>query len=242
MRVRPVLDLLEGVVVRGIGGQRGDYRPIVSRLTTDPSPLSVARSLADTFGFRDFYVADLDAILHARPNLRHLEELTKAGFRLAVDAGVKSPGEVDRLLSAGVETVILGLESLHSPESFSQIANRARISRFLFSLDLQHGKPLATEHWPATAPAILDLVLAAGLNRLLVLDLADVGTAAGGSTQDLIRDCRVLPQVQELWAGGGARGPEDLRHWEALGIDEVLVASALHDGRLTAADVEGYAG
>lgn len=242
MRVRPVLDLLNGVVVRGIGGHRGQYRPIVSRLTTDPSPLAVARSLADTFGFRDFYVADLDAILHARPNLTHLEELTEAGFRLAVDAGVKSPEDVDRLLSVGVDTVILGLESLRSPEMIGQIANTARTPRFLFSLDLQHGKPLATEHWPATAPAILDLVLAAGLNRLLVLDLADVGTAAGGSTHDLIRGCRVLPQVQELWSGGGVRGPGDLRRWEALEIDEVLVASALHDGRLTAADVDGCTG
>lgn len=242
MRVRPVLDLLNGVVVRGIGGHRGRYRPIVSRLTTDPSSLAVARSLADTFGFRDFYVADLDAILHTRPNLGQLEELAGAGFRLAVDAGVKSPKEIDRLLSVGVDTVILGLESLHSPEIIGQITNQAPTHRFLFSLDLQHGKPLATEHWPATAPEIVDVVLAAGLHRLLVLDLADVGTAAGGSTQDLIRACRVLPQLQELWAGGGVRGPEDLRRWEALGIAEVLVASALHDGRLTAADVGGSAG
>src|SRR5437660_464634 len=32
MRVLPVLDLLGGQVVRGVGGQRHQYRPVVSRL------------------------------------------------------------------------------------------------------------------------------------------------------------------------------------------------------------------
>lgn len=242
MRVRPVLDLLEGVVVRGIGGRRDEYRPIVSGLTAESSPLAVARSLSDHFGFRDFYVADLDAILNARPNLNHMRELARAGFRLAVDAGVKTPADVDRLLGAGVETVILGLESLESPEHLAGFIEASRKSRLLFSLDLQNGRPLATPHWPATVAEIAAEVLACGIDRLLILDLADVGTGRGGSTQRTVGACRGDNRVKSLWAGGGVRSVDDLRNWFELKVDEVLVASALHDGRLSVSDVAPYAG
>jgi len=42
--------------------------------------------------------------------------------------------------------------------------------------------------------------------------------------------------------GGGVRGAEDLRSVAASGCDAVLVASALHDGRLTAADLAAVGG
>lgn len=242
MRVRPVLDLLEGVVVRGIGGRRDEYRPIVSGLTAESSPLAVARSLSDHFGFRDFYIADLDAILHARPNLNHLRELARAGFRLAVDAGVKTPTDVDRLLGVGVETVILGLESLESPELLAGFIETPWKSRLLFSLDLQNGRPLATPLWPASASEIAAKVLACGIDRLLILDLADVGTGRGGSTQRTVGACRGDSRCRSLWAGGGVRSVGDLERWFELQVDEVLVASALHDGRLSVSDVAPYAG
>lgn len=242
MRVRPVLDLLGGVVVRGIGGRRDEYRPIASGLTADPSPLGIARSLADHFGFRDFYVADLDAILHHRPNLNHLEGLTRAGFRLAVDAGVKTPADANRLLGVGVETVILGLESLERPDLLAEFVAMPWKSRLLFSIDLQNGRPLATPHWPETAAAIVDVVLASGLDQLLILDLADVGTGRGGSTQQIVRECRGDRRLRSLWAGGGVRSADDLERWRALLVDEVLVASALHDGRLSVSDVAPHLG
>jgi len=40
-----------------------------------------------------------------------------------------------------------------------------------------------------------------------------------------------------LLAGGGVRDPGDLRELAQLGCTGALVATALHDGRLTAEDV-----
>ena len=39
-------------------------------------------------------------------------------------------------------------------------------------------------------------------------------------------------------AGGGVRGPEDLRLLRQCGVGTALIASALHDGRLTRTDWE----
>ena len=62
MRIIPVLDLLKGQIVRGIAGQRQEYRPIVSKLSASSNPLDVARAFRDHLNFTLFYLADLDAI------------------------------------------------------------------------------------------------------------------------------------------------------------------------------------
>ena len=42
MQIIPVLDLLGGQVVRGVGGRREAYRPVRSVLTTSSEPRQVA--------------------------------------------------------------------------------------------------------------------------------------------------------------------------------------------------------
>jgi phosphoribosylformimino-5-aminoimidazole carboxamide ribotide isomerase len=81
--------------------------------------------------------------------------------------------------------------------------------------------------------------VAAGVRALLVLDLARVGTGAGVDLELVGRVRRALPDV-ELLVGGGVAGPPDLARLAAAGCDAVLVATALHDGRLTASDLRGH--
>jgi len=64
-----------------------------------------------------------------------------------------------------------------------------------------------------------------------------VGVAGGTRTLTLCRNIRgEFPDI-ELTAGGGVRGIDDLRALADAGCDAALVASALHDGRLTPQDV-----
>ncbi|MCA9270670.1 MAG: hypothetical protein KDA41_19445, partial [Planctomycetales bacterium] len=93
--ILPVIDLLGGQVVRGVAGRREEYRPIVSRIAAGSAPTQVAAALAQRFGFRDAYVADLDAIAGAEPAWEDYQAIADAGLQLWVDAGA---GEVDRAL------------------------------------------------------------------------------------------------------------------------------------------------
>ena len=66
----------------------------------------------------------------------------------------------------------------------------------------------------------------------MVLDLAQVGAGTGTGTEEL---CRHLAQAYpdaHLAAGGGIGGMDGLRRLEACGVQTVLIASALHDGRI----------
>ena len=102
-------------------------------------------------------------------------------------------------------------------------------SDVIFSLDLKNGRPLA---WSDKVSEVINLVTKVGVERMLILDLATVGTHAGPSTLNQCRQLKVSHPALRLLTGGGIRNEEDLRAVEESGVESVLVASALHDGSL----------
>jgi phosphoribosylformimino-5-aminoimidazole carboxamide ribotide isomerase len=236
MRVLPVIDLKGGVAVRGVGGRRAEYRPVAGPLCAVAEPLAVARTFADRLGLRELYLADLDAIAGAPPAQALYERLAAEGFLLWVDAGLREGGPPGGLAAA--RRVVAGSETLAGPEALRRLADRLG-ERLVFSLDLRAGRPLAAAAWGgADARGLAARALACGAGRLIVLDLERVGTAAGAGTEGLIRDLAAAHPGAELYAGGGVAGPADLARLAACGARGALVASALHDGRLTRADLE----
>jgi phosphoribosylformimino-5-aminoimidazole carboxamide ribotide isomerase len=233
MRIVPVLDLMGGKVVRGIGGRRDQYRPIVSDLTSSADPVDVAEAFRHHFGLDEIYLADLDAIAGAGPALGLYRELSQCGFQLWVDEGLREIDDVEALLASGVSLPVAGLETIAGLDLLARLRERCG-ERLVFSLDLKGGRPLAgTTHWPSDPWAIAEAAVNVGVTRLLVLDLAQVGEGRGTGTEDLCRRlARTYPGV-EVSAGGGVRGAEDLRRLSECGVSAALVASALHDGRLT---------
>ena len=89
MQVIPVLDLLDGHVVRAVRGERTAYRPIQSRLAAASEPLPLARALLAASGARTLYIADLGAILQRGAHASMLAALRAAlpGIELWLDAG-----------------------------------------------------------------------------------------------------------------------------------------------------------
>jgi phosphoribosylformimino-5-aminoimidazole carboxamide ribotide isomerase len=71
---------------------------------------------------------------------------------------------------------------------------------------------------------------------VIVMALARVGAAAGPDLAG-IAAARALGMDRRIYAAGGVRGPEDLRALRGAGAAGVLVASAIHDGRLRAGDL-----
>jgi phosphoribosylformimino-5-aminoimidazole carboxamide ribotide isomerase len=244
MRVIPVIDLKGGLVVRGVAGDRSRYRPVVSMLAADPSPGSIAAAFANALGVEEVYVADLDAIAGREPDWAAYEQIAAAGLRLWVDAGIGESGRARQMAhwaSTRVPTagLVVGFESLDDPARLASIQAALNPDASMFSLDLRNGEPLT--HLPvwrsATPREIADHALSVGFRRLLVLDLASVGVDRGPASAGLCRELRDAYSQIELLTGGGVRNVGDLRYLAASGCDAVLVASALHDGRLTAADL-----
>jgi phosphoribosylformimino-5-aminoimidazole carboxamide ribotide isomerase len=234
MRILPVIDLMHGQVVRGVAGRRSEYKPIVSRLTQSTDPIDIALAFREHFGFHEIYLADLNAIAGRPPALSVFEALHRHRFHLWVDAGLRGAANAEPLLERGIDGIVAGLETIDGPAALSDLVSQVGPKRLVFSLDLKQGQPLLGGNtWPSrNAFAIADQAVTLGVQRMLVLDLAHVGSGAGAGTE---RSCRRLrdayPQL-EIAAGGGVRDERDVQSMRAAGVDWLLIASALHDGRL----------
>ena len=186
------------------------------------------------------YVADLDAILQRRPNLDVYRQLTQEGFTLLVDAGIQDANDAARILKAGAQAVIAGLESIPQPDLLSVLVSELGSQRVIFSLDLQHGRPLiGNAAWLGMTPLnIAEAAIRQGVERLIVLDLGQVGIGEGISTLDLCGSIRAQHPHVELITGGGVRQRSDLQLLANSHIDGVLIASALHNGQLSRGDLQ----
>jgi phosphoribosylformimino-5-aminoimidazole carboxamide ribotide isomerase len=241
MAILPVLDLLGGQVVRGVGGRRHEYRPIVSKLVDSSDPLLVAEAMRERFGLSEFYVADLDAIQGQKPQFKLIRKLQANAFDLWIDAGITSAfGVALAILPTSTRPrVIVGLESIEGPDALTAINRKHPIDQIVFSLDLKNGMPLGNATaWRTEDPWLIACrVVEMGVKSLIVLDLARVGEGTGIGTEAICeRLKREFPYVQ-LTAGGGVRGINDVLRLHSIGVDYVLVASALHDGRITPENV-----
>lgn len=243
MQIVPVIDLLRGQVVRGVGGRRDEYRPIVSSLVDSAEPGAVAAALKQHFGLPRVYVADLDAITRGERDLNSWRAIAAIGMQLTIDAGLKNASQANEVAQL-LAREFVGSQYVIGLESWERIAELAELTATkdstIFSVDLKQGQPLTADpDWQGASPlAIVAEVYRHGLRRLIVLDLADVGTGQGTSTLPLVRQLLARWPDLQIIAGGGIRGPADLRELKAAGITSALVASALHDGRITANDFQ----
>lgn len=236
----PVMDLKGGVVVRGVGGRRDEYRAVESVLCDDPSPRVVAKAFREELGLNALYIADLDAIQGtAPPAFDVYRHLAADGARMMIDAGMKNRSDGERFLaSAGksaewLSGLIVGMESLESADEGRGLADLLG-DRMIFSLDLRNGKPLTgIDAWKRRSPVqIAEEVLPWGVRRMIVLDLARVGVRQGAGHLKICESLRKIDSSIELISGGGVRNSDDVRILLGAGCDRVLVASALHDGAI----------
>jgi phosphoribosylformimino-5-aminoimidazole carboxamide ribotide isomerase len=239
LQILPVLDVMGGRVVRGVAGRREEYRPVKSVLTDSCDALQVAAAIRSRFGLAGIYLADLDAILHGAPNLDILRSLTEAGFMTIVDAGLRRSTDASAIVAAGARQLVAGLETLEGPRELLCLVEQFGPSRVVFSLDLRDGEPLGDRSfWKEADPiGVAGQAIEAGCSRFIVLDIAHVGTEAGLQAVPMCAEIRRKWPSATILTGGGIRGIDDLRRLDPATVDGVLIASALHNGSLTRADL-----
>ncbi len=199
--------------------------------------MGLALAYRDRLGLHEVYLADLDAIAGAPPNLELVRRLP---MNVWVDAGVRDAEDAARLLNAGASVVVAGLETLRGPDALEDLIARFGPNRVAFSLDLRNGRPLIADNkdWSDDPLEIAATAVGCGVSRMIVLDLGRVGSGNGIGTLGLIAEIRRTQPSVEIIAGGGVAGPSDLRAMGDAGVWGVLVGSSLHDGRIRREDFD----
>jgi phosphoribosylformimino-5-aminoimidazole carboxamide ribotide isomerase len=149
-----------------------------------------------------------------------------------VDAGISNIDAAKRLLRCGAKRVIVGTETLPSLTCLKEMLQRLGSENVVVSLDLKNGKVLSKSSFIASMDVF---ELACKLEKidvceLIVLDLARVGSGEGvdmALIEKLLGEMRTKVDV-----GGGIRDIDDLAALKLLGVNSVLLATALHTGKI----------
>ena len=208
------MDLLDGKAVQAVGGDREDYRPLSSPLCPNGNPFELLASYC-RLGFSVIYLADLDALLGGDRQRGLLDRLVKSfpEVHFWLDCGWP-PLKPDAQI-----TPVIGSECLTS--AFLDLLPSLP-KPWILSLDFRHrflGPPKLLKRpdlWP---------------DRVIVMRLERVGRRKGPAFHQLaaLRGC--FPQKGWV-AAGGVRHRGDLARLARLGIETVLIATALHGGQI----------
>lgn len=236
--VIPVIDILGGRVVHAVRGRRKEYQPLKSNLCASTDPVDVAVTLK-VLGFSELYVADLDAITGGQVNFSIFKNITdKTGLELMVDAGVDDLKKAESVLKSHVSKVIIGTETLPSISFVAEAVRLFGSENVVVSLDLMGDRVLSRLALGALKDpvALLRKFQNAGVSQIIVLDLARVGSEEGVNMYFLEKILRNFKG--NVFVGGGVRNIKDLLELERTGVSGVLIATALHSGKISVKELK----
>lgn len=221
MLIIPVIDLMGEKVVHAQGGRRDHYRPLTSQLTSSVYPNAVIKQLLTWYPFTDIYIADLDAIESGKIDKVFYLQLHKLFPQLTIwlDAGIRTLN--DWLFWCDIPNIkpVLGSETLQDLQWLTML----QPPEFILSLDFRQGRLLGQQ----------DLLTRVDLwpDTIIVMSLDSVGMDTGPD-EKLLNKIQMLKPGAQLIAAGGVRGEADLINLAKNQIKGVLIASALHKGKL----------
>ncbi len=226
MQIIPVIDLKDGLVVHAVRGDRSQYQAIhQNSLITNSSEADVViANLLKKKDFKSIYIADLNAICGLGNHSVLINQLLNRypEIEFWIDDGSEL-ADCQTYQASNYKTVI-GTESQNQP--INQLD-----ADLILSLDFKqdqaagHGDWFnSNQFWP---------------KRIIVMTLNRVGSQLGPDFEKLT-DLRQNYPDKTIIAAGGIRHLADLQQLKQLGIDAVLIASALHNGRLTADDLADF--
>ncbi len=237
VRVIPCLDVDAGRVVKGV-----NFRD--PRDAGDPVELAAAY---DAEGADELVFLDITASSGDRETMVDVVRRTadQVFIPLTVGGGVRSTGDVDRLLRAGADKVSLNTAAIGRPELLGEAAQRFGSQCVVLSVDARrlpggvsfevttHGGRRGTGI-DAVAWAVRGAEL--GVGEILLNSMDADGTKAGFDLE-LIRAVRAMVDVPIIASGGAGQ----LAHFPpavGAGADAVLAASVFHFGQLRIGQVK----
>ncbi len=235
VRVIPCLDVDAGRVVKGVN---------FTDLRDAGDPVEMAK-LYDAEGADELTFLDITASSANRETTYDVVRRTaeQVFIPLTVGGGVRTVGDVDRLLRAGADKVGINTAAVARPELVRECALRFGSQCIVLSVDARRtrtpgsGGPRfeVTTHGGRTGTGIDAVAWAARAVELgageILLNSMDADGTRDGYDLEMIAAVRAVVDVPVI-ASGGAGSLADFPPAVAAGADAVLAASVFHFGDL----------
>ncbi len=224
-RIIFVLDILNGNAVHAVRGERAKYRPVKdSMVCVSSAPVEIISAVMP----KETYIADLDYLQHLGDNFALIGQISEMTETM-VDIGPENMYDVKKCTRIA-NTVIIGTETA-SLDLITAAARRFP-GRISVSIDMKNGVVLTKDRKLEMKPGELVKKLNEyGIKDIIILELSKVGTSAGIDV-GFLQEAAGLSN-HNILAGGGVRDMDDIHALEKIGISGALVATAVHNGKIS---------
>jgi len=231
MQIIPAIDLKNGKCVRLLQGKK-DRETIYS---DDPVQMALRWQRE---GATYLHLIDLDGAFEGQSRnveaIRSIVEATDVPAELG--GGIRTMGTISRLLSLGLDRVILGTVAITEPDLVRRAIERFGPKKIVVGIDAKKGK-VAVKGWEETSEvSALELALrmkAFSVERIIYTDISRDGMMTSpnaAATKQLARQSGL-----KVIASGGISSLGDVQKvadLEPYGVDGMIIGKALYEGAI----------
>ncbi len=228
MEVIPAIDLRGGRCVRLYQGDFG------RETVFSEDPLAVARQWQQQ-GATRLHLVDLDGAAQGNPvNLDIIAAIVaQSEIPVQVGGGVRSSATAEKLLSLGVERVVIGTAAVRNPDLVRQLCQGGGSPRVVVAVDARDGL-VAVQGWleetSVTAVELGQRMAELGVARLLYTDISRDGTL---SEPNFSANAQLVESTGlAILAAGGVASLDHITELARIGAEGVIVGRALYTGDL----------
>ena len=226
MTLYPAIDLKDGKAVRLTKGL------MESAKIYSNEPYELVKKF-EGMGAEWVHLVDLNGAFAGEPkNLEQIEKIRQnSSVKLQLGGGIRDEETIKKMLSLGINRVILGSIAVKDPDFVKEMAAKYPI---VVGIDAIDGY-VAVEGWgEVSSMRATDLAREfadAGVEAIICTDVGKDGTLTGVNV-DFTLSIAEASSVSTI-ASGGVKDEEDIYKLQATGkIDGVIIGKAYYEGRL----------
>ena len=232
-RIIPVLDILDSKAVHAIKGERAKYKPLNLKLMKSSNPVEIVEFLNKEFNFKEFYIADLDAIIKKNPNFKLLLKiLDNSSIQVMLDPGIVNKDDLLTYSKFKLNKLILGLETMENINVIKESLEVFGHNKIIISIDMYKEKIISNikQLKSQNILKVINTIEKFGVKEVILLDLFRVGQKIGGIPPLYIE---IRKQFNgNILIGGGIKDFNDLLMYKDEEFSGILIATALYDGSI----------
>ena len=229
LEILPSIDLRGGQVVRL---KQGDY---ARQVNYDVDPVETARSFKAA-GATWMHIVDLDGAKEGRPVQTELiaKVINQSGLNVEVGGGIRATADIERLLIAGAQRVVVGTKAMEDWHWFESLFKRSEFhDRIVLALDAKNGV-VATKGWQESSGKLaVDVAMWVSswpLAGILYTDVAKDGMMEGPNVEQTRKLCQAgkVPVI----ASGGVGSVVHIAALTKTPAWGVVVGRSLYEGKV----------
>ena len=232
MLIIPAIDLRLGKCVRLAQGRKD------AATAYDRDPIGVAQTF-EADGALMLHVVDLDGAFGERQSVsRDVAKriIHSVSIPVQFGGGMRTIDDVEELISAGANRVVIGTLAAESPETLAKFVEQFG-NRIVVGIDSRDGHVM-TRGWEnrgqIEAVDFARRLAGVGVERIVYTDVSRDGMLSGPNIE---QTCLIARESGlKVTASGGVSSLEDIERLvrvSEVGVDSVIIGKAFYEGRFT---------